>query len=791
MVAIFTGLGSGAERGSAAALGAAGLLGSASFGRAGEKVFLNAATGNLMLSHQDEFLVGKGPDVGISRVYNSRGALDENGDHWRQSTDRRVFGLTGVANSDGSTVRRVSADGSEVIYRWNGSVYQTTDGAGAHDTLSFDSAANEWTHTDGDSRIEEVYFAYNGSHYLRTRTDRDGHQVFYSYDNGKLTDVHTADGAKTSYVWSGDNITKIVTSYTDLANGNAAKSLTRVHYTYDGQSRLSRVDTDLTPDDNSTADGAVYSVNYAYHGNTKRIASISQTDGSQLDIEYDDEGRVVSLTQKVTDGESRTTRFAYEDSRTYVIDPRGQITALTYGIDHRLTEITIPSPYAGGPAQTTSFEYDDDGNVTQVTDASGATTLYTHDARGNVTSTTDALGNQTLREYNADNQLVRETEVAKDLLDLGRAGLTSSSTGDPVTRVDLAAEWDLQNGIATLELGAASDWAGISSKDVVALQAGQTYKLSVEVKVDGDFSYNAAGGPAINLMAQVLDGAHQSARQPSSWTSYGGEILDAGWVRMEYSFTAQAGDTYLRPRVYKRTSLTGNGTVQVRNFSVQSADLGQDLRHSRRVYDDEGHLRYSISAEGRVSELRYTADGELGTTIEYTRNTFAVGSSVPTLSEMNAWRDGLSDRSGSKVVEYTFDARGAMTRSIAYSKAKATSNGGDISEGYRQEHFVHDQHGQLLTRYVFGQAAESFAYDGMGRRTVATDLFGGSTSIVFDDANSSTVVTTSQNHITTSTYNKSGQLIAVTDSGTLVTGGTKTTCMMQPGCCAVRPTRQA
>ena len=114
MTAIFTGPGAGIGRSSASVLGSTGLLGSGSTGRAGETLAVNAATGNLVISRQDEFLSGRSQDIGISRTYNSLAEVADvdNNDKWQMSTTRRVFGLSGTVNAAGSSVRRQAGDGS-------------------------------------------------------------------------------------------------------------------------------------------------------------------------------------------------------------------------------------------------------------------------------------------------------------------------------------------------------------------------------------------------------------------------------------------------------------------------------------------------------------------------------------------------------------------------------------------------------------------------------------------------------------------------------------------------------
>ena len=98
MVGIFTGSGVGIDRGSASVLGRMGLLGEASLGRGGDKVYVNGSTGNLVIDRQDEVLIGRGPDQVYSLTYNSRA---DPSFPWQMGTQRLLHSLRGSVNSAG------------------------------------------------------------------------------------------------------------------------------------------------------------------------------------------------------------------------------------------------------------------------------------------------------------------------------------------------------------------------------------------------------------------------------------------------------------------------------------------------------------------------------------------------------------------------------------------------------------------------------------------------------------------------------------------------------------------
>jgi YD repeat-containing protein len=371
MVATVVGSRLGLEQTSGWVLGSRGQLGASMLGRGGEAVFVNAATGNMVVRGQDDFLVGLGADISVSRAYNSQGALnDDNGDNWRFSIQRRLVGIPVSPGTAGSTVTRIGEDGAQVVYAWDAgrNAYVTREGAGAYDTL-VRNGDGTWTWTDGDTGLREVY---DGAGQLNRTLDLDGAAVTFSYEVtggvSRLASVTTADGGRVTLTWSGDNVTQLATSYYDLTT-SSWKSQTRTRYAYDGLNRLTSVTVDLSPEDSSVADGQVYVTTYAYDGTSRRITSIRQTDGSRVDIAYEAGGqfRVTSVTQSIAEGVSRKTTYNYATStRTEVTSPDGTTTILEHDGAGQLVRITEPAATSGATPQVREFTYDVYGNVTRI-----------------------------------------------------------------------------------------------------------------------------------------------------------------------------------------------------------------------------------------------------------------------------------------------------------------------------------------------------------------------------------------------------------------------------------------
>ncbi|AXQ28043.1 LysM peptidoglycan-binding domain-containing protein [Solimonas sp. K1W22B-7] len=426
MVAIVGGTGLGLFNSSLSQLNGFGSTGKGQIGQGRDQAYVNAATGNLVIQGQDDYLASLGLDLAAMRTYNSLGLMDGgNNDGWTLFGSRRLVAPLPAAGGTASVVR-INDDGHQATFVNIGTdLWQSTDGSGAHDTLAR-QANGTWIYTEGSSRATETYDA-NGR--LSNAKDADGNTQTYGYTGSLLTSVTDASGQVTTLAYdANNNLTSIQTS----SNGQQA---IRVRYVYETQgslTRLNSVEVDLGNADDTVRDSdtQIFFTKYEYESSSSnRITSLIQgrkntvggtlIETARLNVGYVASGtyagRVQTLTT-VTGGTepNRTLTFNYlSATQTSVTDTLGYVTTYTYDAQNRLTKVEAPLVSGASARSTTQYLYDADGNVSQVItlyeNGSNRSTNYTYSG-GNLIKIVDQGGNTVERSYDsASQQLVSET----------------------------------------------------------------------------------------------------------------------------------------------------------------------------------------------------------------------------------------------------------------------------------------------------------------------------------------------------------------------------------------------
>lgn len=580
MVSIVTGSGLGLQSSSALGLGDRGKLGNATLGQTGEQVYVNAATGNLVIQDRDQMLLGQGLNGAVYRAYNSLGQVT--GDNWRPGGTRSVNGLTGTLNTAGSTLTLTDWDGSTTVYQYDvargtyvstagaganvtfdtGAGHTNAVGTGARPTLQFDAAANTWQWRDGQGKVTETYDASHQGR-LVSRQDKDGNTVSYVYNAaGQLSQVVTAGGDVTNLDYNAAGQLTALRSLTHEAGGRLVTS-TAVRYAYDTQGRLSQVIVDLSPDDNSIADGRVYTTTYTYDGTSSQIASITQSDGAQVSFTYVQVGaeyRVATIAERGNGGAMRVTKLSYDTAmnQTTVTDPLGYQQILSYDAQGRLTSIRASST-ADGQWEDTRFTYDDNGNlfIVQATDEKNVYLRY--DAAGNLISQSDTSADIN-RTYGANNELLTELVYDKN---------------------DPACPWR-------------------TTRYVYDTSGHLRFVVSSEGRVT-EFRYNAAGQQTSEIrytaaeyyLADLLSNDALSEAQLTTWL-VGIKPSDATRTDMTYDYRGNLASVTR----YAQLLVDGSG------------DVAGEISQSRYIYDPAGRLlQHIVGPVGQEKVEQFVYDG--------------------------------------------------------------------------------------------------------------------------------------------------------------------------------------
>ena len=568
----------------------------------------------------------------------------------------------------------------------------TTANAATYDvTQTFDANDNLLTHQTPVEAAKPTRYTYDQLNNRSTTTDPNGNLTVYTHDsvNRLSATVWTraASGGSTP-VPSACHASTL--NDAPIALGQIVCSTTT---SYDGEDNVI-----------ASQDGNHQSTTYTYDAAHRRLTQLTPRDSTSLESAwvYDADGNVTDVCppNQFTLPSVCNASAIYGAHSTY--DPAGQ----------RLTVTTYRA--AGGAADTTTTNYDADGNPIGVVDPNGhsitrafdytdrrltetrqrdastsETSNWQYDGAGNVTAVLMPGGRTTAYSYDADNRLIDTVLGASSAV----ASAAGPATPDGGANVRTRLGYD-QDGhvVAVFDAGAFSTSASSPDASFMARR-----------------DYDPDGRPSAEYIPRY-DGSTHSDVGPST------------------TQTAQCP-----------TGVTPQQSVS----GIPTWPAGVGVCTTRLQYDADGNvsrvtLPTSNGADNRYISYTYTNDNLLSTVCA--PNPSGAATSCP------------GSTASPRVVTQTlyYDADGAPVESLdALSRGTVTT--------YTRDELV--QSVQAPT----GNSAHvtSYAYDANGNRTRVSDLIGQTTTTAYFSDNLVNSITDPAGDVTSYTYDPAGNRISV------------------------------
>lgn len=532
----------------------------------------------------------------------------------------------------------------------------------------------------------------------------------WAYTWNATGEILTAEGPRTDV--------NQTTSYT-YANGNLSTltdALGHVgHYiSYDADGRLlsatdpNGLTTLLTYDTRGrllsrNSGGLITSNAYDAVGN---LIQVTSPDGSYVIVTYDAANRLTKLTDNFGATMVYTLDAAGNRIGQQAFDSSGNLAA-THGRAFDATSRMVQS--IGALGQTTNYQYDNNSNLTIISDPLQHVTQLAYDALNRPTASTDATGAATGFTYDANNDL--------------------ASVSDP-------------RGLQTrYSYDGFSDRVGVASPDTGVTQVAFNSTGDVTSRTDGD-------GRLANSSYDALDRPTQTLFAGTTATSFSYDQGTDGIGHLTSMADASGSTAWTydqQGRVLTKTQSVGTNRLVVQYG-----------------YDSSGRLASITYPSGAV--VQYSYNTNLVSQISVNGSPVVSGVTYEAFQgPPNGWTWG-----NGTAYQRTFDtdARlaqyplGARTRELAFDAASRITGYNDSAPAYSQS-FTYDAVDRL-TGYTAPTGGEQYTYDVDGNRASLTTSFAGASNIVYSYSASSNQLTgqaaASGGQITLYGYDPTGNL---------------------------------
>lgn len=318
----------------------------------------------------------------------------------------------------------------------------------------------------------------------------------------------------------------------------------------------------------SATDGNGKKITYEYDADHNITKLIDPDNHPFQKMTYDENGRLAS----VSDGDGHTSQVDTSDdgSQETLTDPAGRLTTVLRRDENG--DVVQKQELADGETHTTSYEYDDNGNVTRTVDPLGHETKATYDGAGNRLTATDGLQRTVSFDYDGHSRLMAVTRPdGTSAIDIER-----NVFGDP-TRVDEG-------------LGRATNMTYDPRGSLIGIQSPSG---------NASISYEDSGVPylIVSPVYSALIGHDQANRLTVVNDNHNG--------RTDYTYDL---DGNLTKRA-QQPSYTVRYTYDYAGRQLTEADAFNRTR--KKTYDNSGRLKTRTNRSGQTTSYDYDADGRM------------------------------------------------------------------------------------------------------------------------------------------------------------------------------------
>jgi RHS repeat-associated protein len=724
---------------------------------------VDLATGAVSSSAVDATMPSLGEEFKFERSYTSLDTSSgELGPGWTDSyADQLLFGQGTVTWRSGSGAQIVFSqqqDGSYQAPVWAGITltavgggYEVVDAQLTH--YSFDGQGRLTAVKDRNG--EGVSLAYDPVQGTRSSlTDSAGRTVTFEYTQGLLTRLVIPDGRDVRYGYTNGRLTSV----TDL-RGNTYS------YTYDAQGRLwTEVDQNNHQVVKNTygPDGRISQQEDANHNITQfawdaptQTATVTDARNHAWTYTF-----AQTLLVKQADPYGNTTRYGYDlqsGDLTEIRDPRGKSELMSYDARHNMLTRTAPKgldykevwtynafneplTYKDGRGNQTDYQYDANGNLTQLTgpdpDGGGPlgrpVTIYTRDPAGTglIVSTTDPRLKTT--QFGYDPTTHQLNSITKPLGE--KTTFTYDATGRLKTSVD--PRGNVTGGTpgdytTTYDYDNADHLTKITSPDPDG--TGPQTPLITQ------WAYDPAGNlqTFTNARGQATDYGYDAANHLTSVTAPDPD----GGGPLQRPVTQYTDDEVgnLKTRTVAGTHTTNYAYDNANRLATVTSPINKIWTYG---YDADGNRTSQLDPNSGTTTYGYDALGRL--------NSLTFSDSTPSVSLTYDANDNLTQVSdGSGIETRTFDALNKLT---------------GVTRGTNTFSYVYDAANNLTQTTYPDNTVVTRGYDDDER--LASAASGGlTTSYGYDPASDLTTTTlpSGNGYVDTRTYDRAGRLTGVTN----------------------------